>query len=496
MAKRILVWLWVALYLLTFLAGTILFFMTEGSFSPASRYFWSYTGLPAIILLVHLAAAGLLAWNRQRGAAAAIAVEVFWLVAAVVGLIFFVATFRWIVLAAVLRVSVGGVILSYLWGPFRRDRGLIAVGAALGLLLGILWPITLQPQGDGAVPLVSSGGKELLVWPRSGAKPYTEKKALKFHGGQVIVQDSPPVVDLQMGQSVIRISPMFAFPSISVDGAWSTTLNTIVLGFRSSSNATTWQDDRYQYIYSHYQILERTASRLARSLAYGEFRDGMITGDLYVRVDRKGEGFDLVVLTHCDREIYVYRAALFTLILQPYAGQKIILPPIAEALSWRPDSSGGVPRRLLNLQPGRAVLYNADQGNRGPFTELAQAEQFADHLVVENFGEGRSLLVYFPDWQGQALKCVSPAAGEPFCANELYFDLVPLEAGMAQQAGRPNYLSVAAVIAGTDSGAGRPVVRMAGGTYVNRMAIRLVPDGVAPHDVIRSIDLWQPAAKE
>ena len=494
MAKRILVWLWVALYLLTFLAGTILFFMTEGSFSPASRYFWAYTGLPVVVLLLHLAAAAVLVWKWQRASAAAIAVEVFWLVAALVGLVFFVATFRWIVLAAVLRASVGGVILYYLWGPFRRDRRLIAIGAALGLLLGILWPITLQPRGDGAVPMISSGGKELQVWPRRGAKPYGEKKRLKFYGGQVFVEDSPPAVNLQMGQSLLRISPMFAFPSISVDGAWSTKLNTIGLGLRSSSNATAWQDNRYQYVYSHYQILERAVSRLAGSYAYRQFPDGTITGDLYVRVDRKGQGIDLVALTHCDREVLVYRAMLFALILQPYDGQKIILPPITESLSWAPDASGGVPRRSLNLQPDRAVLYQADQGNQGPFTELAQAKRFADHLVIENFAEGRSLLIYFPDWQGQALKSISPAAGEPFCANELCFDVVPLEKGQA--VGGRNYLLVTAVIAGTDSGAGRPVVRMAGGTYVNRMAIRLMPSGAVADDLIRSIDLWQPPTRQ
>lgn len=496
MTKRIMVWSWVALYLLTFLAGTILFFMTEGSFPIASRYFWAYTGLPALALLVHLVAAAVLLRKWERGAPAAIAVEVFWAVAALLGLIFFAATFRWIALGALLRASFGGVVLYYLWGPFSRDRALVVAGAAVGLLLGILWPIALQAPSDGAVAMISSGDEAPVVWPSSGAKSYTGQQVLKFYDGQASVQNSPPAIDLEMGKSLMRILPMFVFPSVSVDGAWSTKLNTIGLRFGRPSSSSTWQDDRYRYVHLHYQVMERMASRLVRSLAYEKFRDGVITGDLYLRIDRQGEGLDLVALTHCSREIYAYRAMLFTMILQPYEGQKILLPPIAKALSWPSDLSGGVPRQLLNLQPDRAALYRADRGNRGPFTELGQAERFADHLVVQSFVPGRSLLVYFPDWQGQALKRLSPAAGDPLCANELFFELNPLEPAETRETDHLNYLTIGAAIAGADSGAGRPVVRIKQGTYVNRMSIRLVPDGSDTDEVIGAIDLWQPPSRQ
>ncbi|NIA20634.1 MAG: hypothetical protein GWP05_01415 [Anaerolineaceae bacterium] len=496
MAKRIMIWSCVALYLLTFLAGTILLFMTEGSFPIASRYFWAYTGLPALALLVHLVAAAVLLWKWERGAPAAIAVETFWVAAALLGLIFFTATFRWIALVVLLRASFGGVILYYLWGPFSRDRALVVAGAAVGLLLGILWPIALQAPSDGAVPIISSDNKALIVWPSSGAKSYTGKQVLKFYDGQASVQDSPPAIDLEMGKSLMRILPMFAFPSVSVDGAWSTTLNTIGLKFRRPSSSSTWQDDRYRYVHLHYQVMERVASRLVRSLAYEKFRDGVITGDLYLRIDRQGEGIDLVALTHCGREIYAYRTMLFTMIFQPYEGQKILLPPVAKALSWPSDLSGDVPRQLLNLQPDRAVLYKADRGNQGPFTELGRAERFADHMVVQSFAPGRSLLVYFPDWQGQALRRLSPAAGAPLCANELFFDLDALEPAETRATSRLKYLTIGATIAGADSGAGRPVVRIKKGTYVNRMSIRLVPDGSDTDQVIGAIDLWQPPSRQ
>ena len=344
--------------------------------------------------------------------------------------------------------------------------------------------------------MIPSGDKVPVVWPSSGAKSYTEKQILKFYDGQASVQNSPPAIDLEMGKSLMRILPMSAFPSTSVDGTWSTTLNTIGLRFRQPSSSSTWQDDRFQYVHLHYQVMERVASRLVRSLAYGKFHDGVITGDLYLRIDRQGQGIDLVALTHCDREIYAYRAVLFTMILQPYDGQKIFLPPIAEALSWPSDLSGGVPRQLLNLQPDRAALYRADRANQGPFTELGQAERFADHVVVQSFVPGRSLLVYFPDWQGQALKRLSPAAGAPLCANELFFELDSLDLAETRETGHLKYLTIGAAIAGADSGAGRPVVRIKQGTYLNRMSIRLVPDGSDTDQAIEAIDLWQPPSRQ
>ena len=497
MLKRILLIAGAALYLLSFAVGLVLYFMVEGSFSIGSRYFWAYTGLPPLILALHLAAGVLLLWKPERAAPAAIAVELLFFVASLVGLMLFWSTFRWVALVAVARAAVCGVAIYYLWAPFSLGRAWIAVGAAVSLALGILWPWTLVPPPEAACAPAMAAGGPIEVWPmtadsKSGDVGAWAKGLPLAGGGRVTVISSPPSLNLELGPARATVCPVTVLQGISLDRFWPTRLNRVGLAFLSASHSQVWSAGTATYLSLRYGTAERFCSRFARSEVSRCFLDEPVTAEFYVRADKEGGGVDAVVLTHVRQPLYVRVASFFELAVLPYGGQVVRLPGLGDlAFGRSPGGSGfDTSARLTNVQPGQVALYAADSGLKGPFKELARTQRFADALVIEEFAGDRALLIYFPDWRAQALRQVSPATGEPLCANELSLRLQPPPVGSSMPEGQAAVLSVRAAVASTAAGRGGPVIAMKPGTYVNRLALRVVPKQDDYTATIQSIQLW------
>jgi hypothetical protein len=96
-----------------------------------------------------------------------------------------------------------------------------------------------------------------------------------------------------------------------------------------------------------------------------------------------------------------------------------------------------------------------------------------------------------PDWRRQALMKLSPAAGSPVCANLLELEARPLPSTMAVDNSYKDMLGIEASVVSAEAGRSYPVVRMAAGTYINRMALRLVPKGSDYAKVVAGITLWE-----
>jgi hypothetical protein len=420
-------------------------------------------------------------------------VEIFFLAFAVTGALVFWVTFRWVLLAVILRASVAGVVAYYLWGRCERDRILVAVLAVVGLILGLVWPLALRPI-ISAQPMIADVTTGVTVWPQnsSAADLPDGKAAFELAGGaKVFVSGSPPVVDVTLGDSTVRVRPLPTFSAISVDGVWVTPLNRLAVGFSQCDKAVAWNEGQRRYVHLRYTNVVRVASRLAWAEAYSFFGDGALNGDLYLRIDLEKSEIDMVALSALRPNLYVHDSSLFTVALEPYRGQKIFLPVAAQRLTWNPSSSND-PRRFLNLQNGRAVLYEAARDRAGPFKELAQADAFPGYLVAENLAASKSLLVYFPDWSRQASTDISPAAGAPWRANELALDHELLKYTVDDRISSIMQLNISAELASTTTGQGRPVVGVSHGVYVNRISLRVVPQQADYQKVIDSISLWQP----
>jgi len=498
------------LYLLTCLALLAGFYITEGHFSPASRFFWAYLAMPLLVLLLHLAALVLLWKNLDRAAPAVLAAEVFFLILALTAAGSFFITFRWLIMVAVLRALVAGLSIHYLWGRLQRDRLLTLVGAGLGLILGLVWPLLLNPLPVSATPSIAAAPFLLPVWPRSGPATELPNSRADFdlgERGQLFVSGkpgAPPVVQLTFGGSSFKLNPLMAVLQTSLDGAWATTVNSVGLAFAAPTKAVAWDNGSHRYVQFHYEQIDCFASRLVRVDAQKLFSQTVLNGDLYLNVDAQSGAIDLVALTGLLRPLWVGDALFFSLAVAPAAGQKLLLPlgQDLHAWDWAPAHR---PWRFLNLQDDTAVLYQTTgQELSRPFTEVARAAGFADYLVIESSDGKLAALIYFPDWNKQALRQVSPAAGRPVQANALTFEpfygtAATGETKAAAEAG----LNINASVADTIIGGGRklcglhetPVVGLGAGTYVNRLAIRIVPAKSDYAKLVKEIVLWTPPAK-
>jgi hypothetical protein len=429
---------------------------------------------------------------------------------------------------------VAGLSINYLWGRFQRDRLPALVAAALALSLAIAWPLLLQPRPDAATPTIATVPFLLPVWPRSGPASELPNSRVDFdlgERGQFRVSDkpgAPPVVQLTFGGSSFKINPLPSIFQASLDGAWATPLNSVSLLFSAPDKAVTWDTGSHRYVQFHYDQVNGLASRFVRLDLPTLLGNSAMCGDLYLNVDPKAGAIDLVALTGLPQALWVRNARFFTLAVAPASGQKLLLQmgstvpwdsPVAIAGKALPgggnDLLGWVKmdkesRRFLNLQDDQAVLYQtAGPEMSRPFTELARsparAPGFADYLVLESADGKLAALIYFPDWNKQALRLVSPAAGQPVQANALTFE--PYYASAAT--GEPDAntktsgeagLLLAASVADTTIGGGRslcglhesPVVGLGAGTYLNRIAIRIVPAKSDYAKLVKDIVLWTP----
>jgi hypothetical protein len=494
------------LYLLTCLALLLGFFMTAGHFSPASRFFWAYLALPPLVLLLYLAALVLLWWKQDRAAPAVVAAEVFFLVLAVTAASCFFITFRWLILAALLRALVAGLSINYLWGRLQRDRLLALIAAGVGLGLGLAWPLLLEPQDSCAEPAIAKAPFLEPVWSHSGPAADLPTPRADFdlgQRGQLTVAGNagaPPVVQLTFGGTTFNLSPLLTVPQASLDGAWTTPLNSVGLALALPTRTVTWDSGSHRYVLFHYDQVSHIASRLVRIDAQKRANESTMCGDLYLNVDAQAGAIDLVALTGLRHPLWVHDTRFFSLDVRPAPGQKILLPLGRELLPW--DWAHGA-RQFLNLQDSQAVLYQTGPEMTRPLTELARATGFAGYLVIESADGKLAALIYFPDWNTQALRLVSPAAGEPVQANALTFEPQAGPTGETDSSAKPGReagLLIVASVADTTVGRGRsffglresPVVGLSDGTFLNRLAIRIVPAKSDYAKLIKDIPLWQP----
>ncbi len=501
-------------YLLTCLALLVGFYLTESHFSPASRFFWAYLALPLVVLLLHLAALVQIWRNTDRAAPAVLAAEVFFLILSLTAAYCFFLTFRWLILIAVLRALIAGWSISYLWGRLQRDRLPALVAAGLALILGVVWPLLLKPLPVSAVPTIAAAPFLLPVWPRSGPTAELPNAQADFdlgERGRLSVSGksgAQPVVQLTFGGSSFNLNPLLAIFRSSLDGAWATPLNSVGLIFTAPTKAVTWNSGSHRYVEFHYDRAEGFASRLVRVDAQKRLSSATMCGDLYLNVDAQAGAIDLVALTGVLHPFWVRETRFLALAVPPAPGQKLLLPlgPEFHAWDWSPARTTW---RFLNLQDDQAVLYQtADEELSRPFTELARAPGFADYLVLESADGKLAALIYFPDWNQQALRMVSPAAGQPVRANALAF--APLHAPTAAgetdattTPGKDAGLLLTVSVADATVGGGRtlgglhesPVVGLGAGTYLNRIAIRIVPAKSDYAKLVKDITLWAPPPK-
>ena len=492
MLRRSLLITGAVLYLATFIVGTYVYFQVEGSFPIDSRYFWAMTALPAVILLAHLAAGVLLLWKPDRAAAAAVAMEMLFLAVAVAGACVFWVTFRWMLLAAVARAAFTGLAMYALWWPVRKDRPAVLAAAGLSLLLAVAWVLTLRPCEEGGRPLVTGSGV-LTVWDRPAVSTKADDRiwssGLPLDGGaRVMVRSSPPGVEIHLGKSVVLVSPLMGLKRISMDGFFATRFNQVSMLFNAGSSGVGWSDGAGQCTYMRYGAPLQSQSRVAEESAIKMFGRGVMAGDFYARVDPQGNAVDLVGLTYLREPVYVGASSFFTISTQPLAAERVLVPRLGQ---FQPSDGRSIDRdpRAVNLQPGSAALYRVQEGLRPPLEEVARAETFDDYIVLE-YPEGeRAVVIYMPDWRRQALLATSPGAGSPVSANHLLMCAVPLRDPSGGRVAESLYIEASGVTA--EVGRGLPAVRMGAGTYVNRMAIRLVPKGTNYAKVVAGIQLWE-----
>lgn len=493
MAKRMVLIIGAVVYLVSFLIGLVIFFKVEGSFPLSSRYFWAYTALPALGLLVHLAAGVLLLRQPDRAVPLVLLIEVAFLAWAVTGAVYFWLTFNLILMAELLRAAVAGLAIYWLWWPLKVDRPRLIAGAGAGLLLAVTWTLTWLPVDSGSTPLLTGPGVP-KVWQRPPVTTDRSSRIWKVGlplaaGGQVVVRSSNPVAEVRFEGAMVSVYPLPRFPRLSLDGLWTTRLNAVGMGFHYGTNQMTWADDGVQYAYVRYNTPKHVQSRLAASAALDLVASQPMSSDLYARVDPDRNALGLVAVTYLRTPIYASRSSLFEIVIQPCASHRVIVPGL---LDTRITGDGGAEATdpwLINLQADGAVLYRCSQGLR-PRGERARADIFPGWLAVEDVAPGKTLVVRFPDWQTQALRDVSPAAGSPIAANHLLIRTVPSTARAADGTLWPTALSIKAAVAATDVGAGAPPVRLNQGTYLNRMCLQFVPTGSDYEAVAAAMTPW------
>ncbi len=492
------------LYLLSFLIGFVLWLKAEGGFPVTSRYWWAQGALPIPVLLLHLAAGVLLFRKAQHALLVVVATESMMLALMVSGLCLFWATFLWLAPVFLLRLGAVVMILYGLGISLSDDRRLPAAAAVLGLALGVAWPLTMQPPSEGAHPLLKSG-EAGRVWRRA---PDADESAieewargLKLDGGaQVRLKTSPTDLSLRVEDTLLLFRPLMWLRETSTDGFWVTKLNGSGMAFVAPDRAVGWSRGTVHYAYVLFKSPQRVQSRVARPEADRVFGSAPVGAELYVRCDpQKGE-VDAVTLTHLKRPLLVHRTSLFELRIHPYTGQRVSLPRLGDVtLPTMSDASEPRSDRawLANLQPGGAVLYEAAGEDLCPLREAARAEGFADGLRFHGQPGEPDVLVYCPDWSTQANRHLSPSAGSALAANELSFLLVrPRGPAAREPASSPAFLRIRASVATTGPGWGTPVVRMAPGTYVNRIAVRFVPESADYRDAVEAIKLWEPNRRQ
>lgn len=492
MLRRSLLIAGAVLYLATFIVGTYVYFNVEGSFPISTRYFWGFTALPAVILLAHLASGVLLLWKGDRAAPAAVAMEVLFLAVAVAGACVFWVTFRWVLLAAVARIAFTALAMYVLWWPLRKNRLAVMGAAGLGLLLAVVWVLTLRPYEEGGQPLVTGPGV-LTVWNRPAVSTDSDARVwssgLDLSGGaKVVVRSTPPLVEIHLGKTAVVVSPLVGLKSISMDGFFATRLNRVSLFFNVGGNAIDWGDGASRCTYVRCSAPLQAQSRLAEGAALEMLAGGVMAADFYARVDAKADAIDIVGLTYLRNPLYVGGTSLFTISVQPLGGQTVLVPRLGQ---FQPNEGRVIDRhpRVVNLQPGSAALYRVQEELRPPLEELSWGGTFDDYIVLEGLEGDKALIIYLPDWRRQALLALSPSAGRGISANYLSMESRQLREPTSGGIMESVHIEGSTVTA--EVGRSSPAVRMGAGTYVNRMAIRLVPKGADYAKVVAGIQLWE-----
>jgi hypothetical protein len=493
MAKRLVLVTGAVIYLVSFLIGLVIYFNVEGSFPLTSRYFWAYTGLPALWLLAHLAAGVLLLRKPDRAVPLVLLIEVAFLAWAVTGAVCFWQTFNLILLAELLRAALTGLAIYWLWWPLEVDRPRWIAGAGAGLLLAVTWTLTLQPIDSGSTPLLTGPGVP-KVWQRPPVASDRSSPIWKIglplaNDGQAVVHSSLPAAEVRFGGAMVSVYPLPRFPRLSLDGLWATRLNAVGMGFHRGTNQTTWADDGVQYAYVRYNTPRHVQSRLAGSEALNLVASKPMSADLYARVDPDRNAMDLVAVTYLRTPIYASSSLLFEIMIQPCTSHRVVIPGLLDTRITGSDGAEATDPWLVNLQADGAAVYRCSRDLK-PRSEEARADTFPGWLAVEDVAPGKTLVVRFPDWQTQALRDVSPAAGSPIAANHLLIRTVPSTAKAADGTPWPTALSIEVAVAATDVGSGAPPVLLNQGTYVNRMCMQFVPTGSDYEAAVAAMKPW------
>jgi len=476
MLKRSVLIALAVIYLATFLIGTYVYFTVEGSFSLGSRYFWAFTGLPAFVLLMHLAAGTLLLWRRDQAAPAALAVELFFLAAALVGAGLFWVTFRWILMLALVRAVLTGVAIYLVWWPpVRKDRPALIAGAGVGLILAVSWMMSLRPDPVGASPMITAP-VAITLWERpptaaaeTDSRLWNKNEGLPLDGGaKVSIQSTPPCVMLHVGKSTVVIEPLLRLRSISTDGFAATKLNRLNMAFYSQAGAQDWiqESTGLRCAYVRCPPPPPVGSRIADSAAASLANKGVMAADFYTRVDPKNNEVGIVGLTYLRLPLYVNDSSLFVITAQPRANHSVFLPSFPNA------SPAADKMMVVNFQQSGARLYLAEAELDTPVVEQAQVQTFDDYFVIENLDGDQAVIVLAPDLRRQAYLAVSPGGGEPLACNLLAIGETVLPQNDPSRDVKA--LLVRGSVASAALGGQASVIRMKEGTYVNRMTLRVV----------------------
>jgi len=417
----------VVVLLLHLVAGIEALLLLPHGFKLTDVHLWSNTVVPAVSVVVTVAAVVRYLFLRKSPMPLGV------LVAAAAG--------GWLV-----AIVTGGILYRASM-PVTR----LAAPAAFALALSALAWWSKERTVVSAVALVAGGALGALeVFAQRAAEPSTRPAggALAEVQGEAVSDDAATgQIVVPCGKGKIRVNPMLTFQSRSPDRTW------VLLAPP--------EDLRKQRALTHYT---KTANGLRASYT----DDGEST--LVVTKDKSG-AVDIEALTRLPVPVYAHLDTWTTIHLS-FDATVSFGPTGPTRFSFEPaDYPTGRPMQLAYLGEDLAFhVVRAHDAEKGPFAELAAGHLTRDEgLTIEIRPRGdkapdrdRGCRLVFKDWSAQLSTEPSPTAGWGLPQNSIQFFA------------RDSDSVIVLALAETGPGRGYDSVGHAAGTYRNRLRVEAI----------------------